>query len=97
MSRVGVEGIVVKEGKFVFEVVTVRNEVKVLPKEGTVFEVKIPVVEEEGADEEDKKVLEGELRHRPKPLVLEIHGGRFVARAADRVNRKFKGHYNSDW
>lgn len=96
VSRVGVGGIVVKEGKFVFEVVTVRDEVKVLPKEGTVFEVEVPVVEEEGQGE-DKEVAEGNARQRPKPLVLQIHGERFMARAPDRVNRKFKGRYDPDW
>lgn len=42
VSRVGVKGIVVKDSKFVFEVVTKGDAVKVLPKEHTVFRFAIP-------------------------------------------------------
>ena len=42
VSRVGVRGIVVKDSKFVFEVVTKGNAVKIMPKEHTVFRFVIP-------------------------------------------------------
>ncbi|KAH8593497.1 Rof/RNase P-like protein [Bisporella sp. PMI_857] len=92
VSRVGVRGIVVKDSKFTFEVVTRGDAVKVLPKEGTVFRVAVPEVSEgrggEGGGEDDK---EGS-----KDLVFELHGDQFIFRAADRANRKFKPKYLPD-
>lgn len=38
VSRVGVKGIVIKETKFTFELITKNNTVKSIPKEGTVFQ-----------------------------------------------------------
>ncbi|ROT41887.1 RNase P/MRP, p29 subunit [Sodiomyces alkalinus F11] len=40
-SRVGIRGIVVKDARFVFEIVTPRDRVKVVPKEGTMFRVEV--------------------------------------------------------
>ena len=42
VGRIGVGGIVVKDSKFGFEVVTKANSVKLIPKEHTVFRFKIP-------------------------------------------------------
>lgn len=49
VSRVGIKGIVVKDGKFAMEIVTRKNAVKLVPKEGTIFrvEVEVPVKPEE--------------------------------------------------
>ncbi|KAI0967241.1 RNase P/MRP, p29 subunit [Xylaria arbuscula] len=77
-SRVGVRGIVVKDSRFAFEVVTRNNQVKILPKEGTLFRVYIPVVD--AAPEQ-------------KGFCLEIHGDQFQHRASDRANKKFKSHF----
>lgn len=43
VSRVGVKGIVVRETRFTFEIITKNNEVKKVPKEGTVFRFELPV------------------------------------------------------
>lgn len=43
VSRVGVKGIVVKDSKSVFEIVTSHDEVKIIPKEGTVFRFCLPI------------------------------------------------------
>ncbi|POS88236.1 hypothetical protein EPUL_000139 [Erysiphe pulchra] len=43
VSRVGVKGIVVKDSKSIFELVTSDDEVKILPKEGTVFRFQLPI------------------------------------------------------
>ena len=83
VSRVGTEGIVVRESRGAFEVVIKGDGVRCLPKEHTVFEVVLPV--EEG---------EGEGR---KPLVFEINGEMFQTRAPERANRKFRMHYQKDW
>ncbi|KAI7554771.1 RNase P/MRP, p29 subunit [Hortaea werneckii] len=96
LSRVGTKGIVVKDTKFTFEVVTMRDEVKVLPKEHTVFRFEVPF-EDDGVEEKtgegDGAVKEEEKR---KPLVFEIQGGQFENRAPDRANKKFRAHFDPD-
>lgn len=101
VSRVGVEGIVVKDMKHAFEVVTKKDEVKVLPKEGTIFKFTIPIPErkKEGESEDEKKTdQEGEKQDegKQKDLVFELHGNQFMYRAVDRANRKFKSHFLPD-
>lgn len=87
VSRVGLKGIVVKDTKFTFEIVTARDEVKTVPKEHTVFRFEVPFEPTEKADGE------GEAR---KPLVFEIHGSQFESRAPDRANKKFRLHLDPD-
>ena len=53
VSRVGVKGIVVKDSRFVFEVVTKGDEVKILPKEHTVFRFTVPRPTKEDAEAVD--------------------------------------------
>ncbi|CZS89038.1 related to ribonuclease P protein subunit p29 [Rhynchosporium agropyri] len=102
VSRVGVKGIVVRDSRYVFEVVTKGDGVKILPKEHTVFRFTVPRPKKDGGDadgeakddgqvEGEKKVLEV-----PKDVIFELHGDQFEYRAADRANRKFKSHYLSD-
>ncbi|KAF2690426.1 RNase P/MRP, p29 subunit [Lentithecium fluviatile CBS 122367] len=83
VSRVGVKGIVVRDTKFTFEIIMEKNTLKSVPKEHTVFRFEIPLPTEEGKDAR-------------KPLVFEILGEEFQARAPDRANRKFKMHYQPD-
>jgi len=54
-SRVGMSGIVVKDTKFTFEIVTKENIVKTCPKEHTVFKLKLPF------EDEGKRPLEFEI------------------------------------
>ncbi|KXT09126.1 hypothetical protein AC579_395 [Pseudocercospora musae] len=82
VSRVGLQGIVVKDTKFTFEVITKRNELKTMPKENTIFRFDLPP---EGDDTSEKN-----------PLIFEIHGDQFKSRAPDRAAKKFKLHINSD-
>ncbi|KAI0173265.1 ribonuclease P protein subunit p29 [Hypoxylon sp. FL1284] len=86
-SRVGIRGIVIKDSRFVFEVITKRNQVKTVPKEGTLFrvDVPVPVPQENAAAAADDKER--------KPFSFEIHGDQFQYRSADRANKKFKAHY----
>ncbi|TKA25870.1 hypothetical protein B0A50_05625 [Salinomyces thailandicus] len=84
ISRVGLKGFVVKDTKFTFEIITAADELKVVPKEHTVFRFEVPFAGGEG---------EGEER---KPLVFEIQGGQFEARAPDRANKKFRVHIDPD-
>ncbi|KAI7505701.1 RNase P/MRP, p29 subunit [Hortaea werneckii] len=92
LSRVGVKGIVVKDTKFTFEVVTMRDEVKVLPKEHSVFRFEVPL-DDDGEQGEGDGVAKEQKR---KPLIFEIQGGQFENRAPDRANKKFRAHYDPE-
>lgn len=82
VSRVGVKGIVVKDSKFAFQIVTEKDQVKVVPKEHTIFRFAVP---KPGIPKEEQK-----------DLVFELHGDQFIIRATDRANRKFKPHFLPD-
>lgn len=84
VSRVGLAGIVVRDTRYTFELVTKDNVVKSVPKEHTVFRFEIPLLPRE----------EGEGRR--EALVFEIFGHQFQTRAPDRANRKFRLHYQPD-
>ncbi|KAF8853721.1 RNase P/MRP, p29 subunit [Acephala macrosclerotiorum] len=90
VSRVGVKGIVVRDSKGVFVVVTKGDKVKSLPKEGTVFRVRVPRPKREEAKEGEKGV------RNVRDVVFELHGNQFQYRATDRANRKFKTHFLPD-
>ncbi|KAL4968704.1 RNase P/RNase MRP complex subunit [Aspergillus stella-maris] len=84
-GRVGVKGIVVRDTKFTFVVVTEGDEVKTIPKEQTIFRFCLPLpdAEKDGADEAKEQGEE-------KKLVFELHGSQFQNRPVDRANKKFK-------
>ncbi|TKX19402.1 putative ribonuclease P protein subunit 1 [Elsinoe australis] len=84
VGRVGIRGIVVKDTKFTFEVVTKGDKLKVLPKEGTVFRVEVP-----RSGDALGEMVEGQREER---LVVEIYGEQFMTSAPDRANKKFKMH-----
>ncbi|KFY82074.1 hypothetical protein V500_10845 [Pseudogymnoascus sp. VKM F-4518 (FW-2643)] len=90
-SRVGVKGIVVKDTKFTFEIITEEDELKVLPKEHTVFrfEVRDDTEAEESKDTQPDQAAK-------KSLIFELHGDQFQHRAVDRANKKFKQHFLPD-
>ncbi|KAF0331855.1 ribonuclease P protein subunit p29 [Colletotrichum asianum] len=88
-SRVGIKGIVIKDSKFSFEIITRRNEMKIVPKEGTWFKVEIPVEEPSPSADTDAPAEEGT----PRRFVFEVLGDQFLMRGADRANKKFKNHY----
>lgn len=98
-SLVGLKGIVVKDGKFAFEVVTRKDELKCLPKRGSVFRFEVPFEEGQKGGNDGDEVLQ-ELKKAEeaakKPLVFDIYGKQFEARAPDRANRKFRWHYDPD-
>lgn len=95
-SRVGVNGIVVKDTKFTFEVITQANEIKVLPKEHTVFRFEVPEQKAVVEEKEDTMEIDSEPTKAPKNLVFELHGDQFQHRAVDRANKKFKQHFLPD-
>lgn len=85
VSRVGIKGIVVKDSRFVFEIITKKNNLKLVPKEGTVFRFEVPVVA-------PKK--EGEEQAKESSMAFEVHGEQFQFRSADRASRKFRAHFS---
>ena len=94
VGRVGIRGIVVKDSKFCFELVTLGDCVKVVPKEHTIFRFRVPFLKNREGPEGKVDGNEGEGRQ--KEFVFELHGNQFVYRAADRANRKFKPRFHSD-
>lgn len=105
-SRVGIRGIVVKDARFVFEIVTPRDRVKIVPKEGTMFRVEVPLEEEPaeaqgetqqkqqpGPGGQDQEVATATQTSRPRKFAFEILGDQFLHRGADRANKKFKTHF----
>lgn len=91
-SRVGIKGIVVKDTKFTFEIVTRKNQLKIVPKEGTMFRIQIPP---EAANQQGGKQAEktGAEKEQGNLFTFEILGDQFQYRSANRANRKYKGHY----
>lgn len=85
VSRVGVRGIVVRDSKFAFVLVTRRDQVKTVPKEHTIFRFTVP-----------RPATEGKEKETLRDFVFELHGDQFIYRAADRANRKFKEHFRTD-
>lgn len=91
-GRVGTRGIVVRDTRFVFEIVTPDNHVKMVPKEGTFFRVEIPVEDDDKPATDADTLPQQKVVDRPK-LVFDIIGSQFLHRATDRANRKFKQHF----
>ncbi|THZ18311.1 RNase P/MRP, p29 subunit [Aureobasidium pullulans] len=89
VGRVGIRGIVVKDTKFTLEIITLKNELKTVPKEYTVFRFEVPFIEED--NDGDSQMTESQ-----KPFIFELHGSQFQNRAADRAARKFKQHIDPD-
>ncbi|KAI0889516.1 ribonuclease P protein subunit p29 [Annulohypoxylon maeteangense] len=87
-SRVGIRGIVIKDARFAFEIVTRKNQIKTVPKEGTMFCVNVPPAHD--------RSQEDTTAHNRRPFTFEIHGDQFQHRSADRATKKFKPHYLKD-
>ncbi|RPB19502.1 ribonuclease P protein subunit p29 [Terfezia boudieri ATCC MYA-4762] len=82
-SRVGIKGIMVKETKMTFEIVTKENAIKIIPKEHSIFEVEVP-------PKLPEVLTRTETTGEVKNLVFQIHGTNFMYRAAERGHKKFK-------
>ncbi|KAL2853293.1 hypothetical protein BJY01DRAFT_79211 [Aspergillus pseudoustus] len=89
-GRVGIRGIVVRDTKFTFVVVTEKDEVKTIPKEQSVFRFTVPLPQAKDTTE-SKDAMDGvEACEGTKELVFELHGSQFENRPVDRANKKFK-------
>ncbi|KAF4468223.1 ribonuclease P subunit POP4 [Fusarium albosuccineum] len=80
-SRVGIQGIVVRDRKFVFEVITKKRGLKVVPKEGTVFRIQVT------------SQTPNHEQNNTKEFAFEVLGDQMMLRAPDRANKKFKAHF----
>ncbi|RDW70928.1 RNase P/RNase MRP complex subunit [Aspergillus mulundensis] len=89
-GRVGLKGIVVRDTKFTFVVVTEKDEMKTIPKEQTVFRFCVPLPDTKGAAEKPSSEEDGEGDEESRNLVFELHGSQFQNRPVDRANKKFK-------
>ncbi|CAG8073286.1 unnamed protein product [Penicillium olsonii] len=83
-GRVGVKGIVVRDTKFTFVVVTPRDEMKTVPKEHTVFRFTVPLPKPSASADQKESAEES------KSLIFELHGSQFENKPVDRANKKFK-------
>ncbi|GAA5828174.1 hypothetical protein JCM5353_007819 [Sporobolomyces roseus] len=76
-SLVGLKGIVLQETQGTFKIVTPKSQVKVLPKQNSIFTLVFPL---------EPSKLDGSERE----LSLDIFGDAFAYRSAERVGRKWK-------
>ncbi|KAH8913039.1 RNase P/MRP, p29 subunit [Coniochaeta sp. PMI_546] len=90
VSRVGIRGIVIKDSRFAFEIITGKNRIKTVPKEGTIFRVEVPAKDNE---QEQEKDAAGQSAASTGKFVFELHGEQFRYRPADRATKKFKTHF----
>ncbi|KAI4247798.1 MAG: hypothetical protein LQ352_006099 [Teloschistes flavicans] len=91
VSMVGLRGIVLRDTKFTFQIITQQNELKMIPKNHTIFRIQIPqpdAVEEDPTPKLDKDLGEEEMG--VNALIFELHGSSFEHRAIDRATKKFK-------
>jgi ribonuclease P protein subunit POP4 len=93
-SRVGITGIVVRDRRFVMEVVTKKKGVKVVPKEGTTFRVSVDAPASDDVNTEaTTKAADGKDALQTAHFVFDILGDQLMLRSADRANRRFKAHF----
>lgn len=84
-GRVGIKGIVVRDRKFVMEIMTKKRGLKIVPKQGTTFRIEVPA--------DDASQHEG---RQTTPFAFEVLGDQLMLRSADRANKKFKAHFLPD-
>ena len=86
---VGIEGIVVKDTKFTFQLITSKNVLKTIPKKHTIFRFGLPrpSPEEPKAGEKEDAI---EPVATPPDVVFELHGSQFEHRPTDRATKKMK-------
>ncbi|KAL5338643.1 hypothetical protein BJX70DRAFT_388515 [Aspergillus crustosus] len=89
-GRVGLKGIVVRDTKFTFVVVTEGDEMKTIPKEQTVFRFCLPLLKPAESAEQKDAAGDAKKNGESEKLVFELHGSQFQNRPVDRANKKFK-------
>ncbi|MCJ1283226.1 hypothetical protein MMC26_002554 [Xylographa opegraphella] len=94
VGRVGSKGIVVKDTKFTFEMITKRNVLRTVPKRHSVFRFKVPHPTAGQPAGQSAMPNEASVEvpsiEEPRYLIFELHGSHFEARATDRATKRFK-------
>ncbi|KAL8738169.1 MAG: hypothetical protein Q9181_001027 [Wetmoreana brouardii] len=91
VSTVGLEGIVVRDTKFTFQLVTKEDKLKTVPKNHTLFKFHIPqpdAVPDSPDPRLGKDIAKDDIG--ANALAFEVHGSSFEHRAIDRATKKFK-------
>jgi ribonuclease P protein subunit POP4 len=100
VSRVGLEGIVVRDTRHTFDIITKKNVVKGescrSQKVSGKYLMNAAIPKEHTIFRFEVPLPAKEGEEAPKPLVFEINGEQFRTRAADRANKKFRIHYQPD-
>lgn len=86
-GRVGIKGIIVRDRKFVMEIITEKRGLKMVPKDGTTFKIEVPALPVEGDN------TDTDMKATRRLFSFEVHGDQLMLRSADRANRKFKQHF----
>ncbi|KAK9479537.1 hypothetical protein V1514DRAFT_328184 [Lipomyces japonicus] len=89
IGRVHMRGIVIRETKSAFVICTEINQIKILPKEHTTFNVGVRLPGQTPADFEIPLISQHVVSFR-------LYGSQLRYRAADRSGRKFKNQGNED-
>ncbi|EJP62184.1 ribonuclease P protein subunit p29 [Beauveria bassiana ARSEF 2860] len=91
-GRVGIKGIIVRDRKFVIEIITQKRGLKCVPKDGTTFRISVPAAPEDAAVEQNSQGAQV-AQVASQIFAFEVHGDQLMLRSADRANRKFKQHF----
>ena len=112
VGRVGCKGIVVKDTKFTFEMITRDNVLKsvwkmtlisilltvqtAVPKRHTIFRFDIPQYIPLASTQVETTIDAGESSEQLPKMIFELHGSQFENRATDRATKKFKQRRQDD-
>lgn len=90
VGRVGIRGIIVKDTRETLNVITKKNELKMVPKEYTVFRIEIPL------EVVDESTAPSSADDASPFVAIEIQGSQFAHRPVERATRKLKLHLPPD-
>nr|XP_031863686.1 uncharacterized protein CI109_000938 [Kwoniella shandongensis]KAA5530758.1 hypothetical protein CI109_000938 [Kwoniella shandongensis] len=94
-SLIGIGGIVIEETAGTFRIVTTENEIKVIPKDGTLFRLSFPAYSPTTTSNNHKEGEETMIDMSSHLLVsprmeIDLLGSSFVYKSSDRAGRKFR-------
>ncbi|KAF3905050.1 hypothetical protein AA313_de0206296 [Arthrobotrys entomopaga] len=95
-SRVGIKGIVIKDTKMTFVIVTKKDVIKCIssnlrkPLHRDFYLTGVSDVPKEHSVFRFEIPWPNDAAQQADPIVLELHGSNFMFRAAERMNKKFK-------
>ncbi|RPD66044.1 RNase P/MRP, p29 subunit [Lentinus tigrinus ALCF2SS1-7] len=83
---VGLSGIVIHETENAFKVITQKNQLKMLPKQNSIFVFAVPLYAAPASPSTGSPKTILDIPH----IEFELYGNHFCYRAAERAGRKFK-------